>query len=150
MWDFDTCTLCRGIGKIEAETCPICKGMGLWEFVVDNNHKAVVTLLSGETPESDLIKDLCNRRLAQVTPDNIEAVLKLLERSQKTDFEALHAFGAKKWGWAWVHANRFAIELARLCGVDSTKYSLALSRLASKWLTEENQKKVDASIDNRK
>jgi hypothetical protein len=151
MWDFDTCTLCKGSGKVESGKCPVCKGMGLWEFVVEDNHLAVHALLTGETPESEWVKTLCNRRMAQVTPDNIEDVLRLLEASvQNTDFDALHASGAKKWGWAWVHANRFAIELCRLCGGDSTKHALALSRLAWKWLTEENQKKVDAPIDKPK
>lgn len=151
MWDFDTCALCKGTGKVEAGSCPVCKGMGLWEFVVEDNHKAVTALVSGELPENETVKAMCNRRLAQVTPDNIEAVLQLLESTARNDdFEALHASGAAKWGWAWVHANRFAIELCRLCGVDSTEHRLALTRLAWKWLTEENSKKVDAPIDKSK
>ena len=114
----------------------------MWEFVVNENQKAVTALLTGETPENAAIKALCDRRLAQVTPDNIEAVLTLMESSTRNDdFEALHATGAKRWGWAWVHANRFAIELCRLCGVDSTKHPLGVTRLAWKWLSEENPKK---------
>jgi hypothetical protein len=142
MWDFDTCTLCKGTGKIEAGTCPVCKGMGLWEYMVNDNQKAVTALLNGEPPETETVKALCDRRLAQVTPDNIEDVIKLLEAVLKNeDFDALHASGAKRWGWAWVHANRFAIGLVNLCGVDSAKHPLAVSRLAWKWLTEENPKK---------
>ena len=147
MWSFDTCTLCKGSGKISSGICLICNGMGLWEFVVDDNHKAVAALVSGETPESEEAKAICDRRLAQVTPDNIQIVLAMLETPKKNDFEALHDAGSKKWGWAWVHANRFAIELARLCGVEPTAHRAALTRLAWNWLSEEKSKKIDAPID---
>jgi len=148
-WDFDTCALCHGTGEVDDGKCPVCKGFGLWEFVAEDNHRAVVSLLQGDTPENPHVKELCDRRLAQVTPDNLEAVLKLLERTpcSENDFNALHAAGAKRWGWAWVHANRFAIELCRLCGGDPTEHRAALTKMAAKWLAEENQKKVDAPID---
>jgi hypothetical protein len=154
--EYEHCPLCRGIGKIqETEICPVCKGEGFWEFYPDVNHKAVVALLQGDTRENPHVKELCDRRMAQVTPDNLEAVLKLLDRSGATDddFNALQLAGATKWGWAWVHVNRFVIELCRLCGGEATEHRYALTKLAWKWLTEENQtkidtsKKIDASID---
>ena len=149
MWDFDTCNLCHGSGKLQNENCPVCQGIGLWEFVSEDNHLAVLTLLNMEYHvENSRAKEICNRRLQQVTPDNIEGTLASLEKSTtEADFNALHASGAKNWGWAWVHANRFAIELARLCGSDPTAHRYGLTRLAFNWLFEENQKKVDAPID---
>ena len=148
-WNFDTCTLCHGSGKLADDKCPVCNGMGLWEFVSEDNHLAVQALVYGETPANPHVKELCDRRTAQVTPDNLEVVLNLLDRKEATesDFNALQLAGATKWGWAWVHANRFAIELCRLCGGESTTHRYALTKLAWKWLSEENQKKVDAPID---
>jgi hypothetical protein len=148
-WDFDTCALCHGSGELTTGKCPICNGFGLWEFVNEDNNLAVQSLVRGETPANEHVKELCERRLAQITPDNLESVLDLLEKEEPTDddFNALQLDGATRWGWAWVHANRFAIELARLCGGDPTEHRYALSRIAWKWLLEENQKKIDAPID---
>ena len=148
MWSYDTCILCHGKGKIQGrQICPVCEGEGLWEFVVDDNARAVQCLVNGETPENEHIREICDRRLAQVTPDNFYQMMALQGSGTESDFDALHDAGARKWGWAWAHANRFAIELARLCGGNPTEHRVALSRLAWKWLQEENQKKVDAPID---
>ena len=58
-------------------------------------------------------------------------------------FQGLQDAGSEKWAWAWLHANRFAVELCKLCGGVPTEHRYALSRLAWNWLSEENQKKVD-------
>lgn len=153
-WQYDTCDLCKGKGKIYKEKlsveCPICHGYGYWEFVSEENHLAVQALLTGISPEDPHVQEICNRRLAQITPDNIEEALNFLEEGITDEgyaFNAIQGNGATKWGWAWLHANRFAIELCRLCGGNSTKHRLGLSLLAWKWLKEEDQKKIDAPID---
>jgi hypothetical protein len=148
-WKYDTCVLCKGVGKIEGKLCVVCNGEGFWEFVAENNYLALKCLLEGETPANEEVKEICDRRLAQVNPDNLNEVLGPLEAAAKeTNFDALHQAGSEKWGWAWLHANRFAIELVKLCGGVPTDHSMACSWLAWKWLSEENQKKIDAPIDN--
>jgi hypothetical protein len=145
-WNFDACETCDGSGKINGRKCAFCEGTGFWEFVAEDNHLALQALRGGD-PANENIKALCDRRLKQVTPDNLGIVLALLE-VEDFDFDALQQSGAERWGWAWLHANRFAIELVKLCGGIPTQHGLACSKLAWKWLSEENQKKVDAPIDN--
>jgi hypothetical protein len=141
-WKYDTCALCTGKGKAQGKKCPVCNGYGYWEFIEDNNHLAVKTLQTGQIFEGE-VKELCDRRMNQLTPDNMQAVLQDLSGGTEEDFNAIHKAGAQKWGWAWVHANRFAIELCKLSGGDPTEHCLSLSRLVWIWLEEENQKKVD-------
>jgi hypothetical protein len=152
MWSYDTCALCKGKGKINrVQVCPVCKGEGLWEFVDEDNAKAVHSLLSGEAPENERVKRICEHRLASLTPDNFQDVIKAHDQpGNESDFNTLHQAGAKAYGWAWLHTNRFAIELLRLCGGDPTDHRLAMTRLSLEWLLQENQKKIDAPIDRLK
>lgn len=141
IWSYDRCILCLGKGKNNntGKPCVVCNGEGFWEFVSDINHLAVQVLLGNNSVENEQAKIICNRRLPELTPDNYQIVLRSLSNNIKNEdaFNAIHAAGASKWSWAWTHTNRFAIELCRLCGGVPTDYPLALSRLAWKWLSEE-------------
>ena len=95
-WTYAACETCDGSGKIDGRQCTFCSGTGFWEFVADDNHLAL-RVLRGEIEPDKRIKDLCNRRLKQVTPKNVHLFLGVLEIEQ-IDFDALQQAGAERWG----------------------------------------------------
>lgn len=149
-WNYSKCDVCAGRGTLRGmETCPACQGFGYFEFIAERNNEALEALIN-EAPTEEA-KATCNRRLADLTPDNVHTVLTEYGEGyvfgnddEVQAFTALHNAGATRWGWAWLHANRFAIELCRLNGGDYVRYRLAVSKLAWKWLEEEGQQKVVA------
>jgi hypothetical protein len=145
-WKYDICKTCEGSGSIHGHPCVFCVGSGFWEFIAEDNYFAVEVLVNGIAPTNEKIKEICNRRLEQITPDNVSEVLAAYAGAN-SDFDAIHQAGSEKWGWAWLHTNRFVIELVKLCGGNPLEHRMACSRLAWKWLSEENQIKIDASID---
>ena len=141
----ETCPLCDGSGRFNKKSCSICECDGKWEVVVDDNYLAMQVLVNMEGG-SDKIVQICNRRIAGITPDNITSVLDHLQTGlvyqqgdEQQRFDGLHKAGAKRWGWAWLNANRFAIELAKLHKADYTKYRYALSSLVFGWLIRDEK-----------
>jgi hypothetical protein len=141
---YDLCTLCMGQGKITNDACPVCEGFGYVEFVVDENSRALNALRGEEADETS--KQICNRRLrdSKLNPDNIRITLLDLAcgfrpgtDAEQAAFEALNDAGARRWGWTWTNANRFAVELAKLSGIPPAEHRYALTKLAYKWLHEE-------------
>jgi hypothetical protein len=136
---YDSCNLCRGTGKWHNVTCILCEGFGLHENT--DQSSAVSALLQIDGPPIDeSVRNLCNSRLQGITPDNFEALLDCLTiKTSKASFDALHKHGSLKWGWAWFHTNRFAVELATLYGIKASDYRYALSMLSSIWLIKESE-----------
>ncbi len=152
-WNYASCDLCKGKGKIRTkEECPICKGFGIWEFVAEDNEAAVRFLNDPEADVSEAAKELCGRRIAAFSPDTVDQTLLALELGSpqvgspefNAEWDSIHQEGAAKWGWAWVHTNRFAIALCKLNGADHLQHPYALSQLVWNWLEEEQQEKIDA------
>ena len=138
-WETETCPLCGA--KPNNENCKVCEGKGFWEFLIDDNYLAMKALLEGV---DEKVTKICNRRIAGITPDNIVALLDRLQEGfvptsaiEQKHFDALYKAGAEKWEWAWLNTNRFAIELAKLNGVDYRKYRYALGSLCFGWLITE-------------
>jgi len=152
---YGDCTLCEGKGVFHGKKCAFCNGFGLWEFVVDDNEGAVRFLTDPTADVSDKAKILCGQRIHSIPPDYILQILIWLN-SGATDAmaERIHDIAARRWGWAWLHTNRFAIELAKLNGIDHTEYAFGLIQLSWHWLEREKQgridapKKFDVPIDN--
>ena len=142
---YGPCELCEGKGKIqENEKCPNCDGFGIWEFVADDNDAALRFLKDVDAPDvSDHAKAICGDRIHSIPPDNIEQMLRVLDHPQES-FDELHRAGSKKWGWAWLHANRFAIALCRLNGLDPKEHPYGISKVTWCWLERENQEKIEA------
>ena len=143
--NYATCDLCSGKGKINgSQKCPVCDGFGIWEFVADDNEAAVRFLLDPTADVSDHAKFICGERIHSVPPDHFDVMMSVLDQPTKiSSFDELHEAGAVRWGWAWVHANRFAISLCRLNGGNSTEHAYGLTKLAWYWLDREKQEKVE-------
>lgn len=141
---YSRCELCEGKGKIRGnEVCPNCDGFGIWEYVTDDNDAALRFLNDPEADVSDHAKFICGERIHSLPPDNIEDMLRVLDHPQEP-LEALHKAGSEKWGWAWLHANRFAIALYKLNGGDPTEHPYGIAKVAWFWLDRENQQKIEA------
>lgn len=140
------CELCEGKGKIRGnEMCPNCDGFGIWDYVADDNEAAVRFLKDSEaTDVSDHAKIICWERIHSLPPDNIEQMLRVLDKPTKESFDELHKAGSQKWGWGWLHANRFAIALCRLNGIDPKKHAYGITKVSWYWLERENQEKIEA------
>jgi hypothetical protein len=139
----DKCYSCKGNGKIDKITCPVCEGYGVWEYIPDVNDAAVTYLLNPCAVVSDEAKKICNDRITTINANNPLASMNLastvIDDPKITALEDLHSVGAERWGWAWLHTNRFAIELLRLHGVNPKIHSHALANLAWLWLESEGQ-----------
>jgi hypothetical protein len=143
-WRYGICILCRGKGTIVGQTCPLCEGLCYWEYAADDNSAAVELLLhlgqSETNPAPDEVQDIFNRRLASIDPENLPSIFAdLIGQNPPRSDEALQQAGAETWGWAWVHALRFAIELCKLLGVDYITHRQGVSLLAWKWLEDEKK-----------
>lgn len=142
--NYGPCDLCEGTGKILGKKeCPVCLGFGVWEFVADDNEAALRFLKDPDADVSDFAKKICGERIHSLPPDHYEAMLRVLDHPQET-LDELHMAGARKWGWAWTHANRFAIALCKLNGGDPTQHSYGLAKMAWSWLEKEKQGLVEA------
>lgn len=116
----------------------------MWEFVVDDNEGAIRFLLDPEADVSENAKLLCGTRIHSIPPDYIVQMLTVLNNGASQEmYDRIHDIGARRWGWAWLHANRFAIELAKLNGINHPEYAFALTQLAWHWLEREKQGKVE-------
>ena len=49
-------------------------------------------------------------------------------------FDALHHKGAERFGWNWIKANQWAVDVASEFGLDPTEHRLMLSNMAWKML----------------
>jgi hypothetical protein len=140
---YGPCDLCKGSGRIRGtDTCPVCDGFGIWGFVAEDNEAAVKFLNDPTVEVSEHAKFICGERIHSLPPDQCENMLVILDRPVE-DLNALHLAGAEKWGWAWVHANRFAIALCRLNGGDPTNHVYGLTKMAWFWLEREKQVKIE-------
>jgi hypothetical protein len=141
--NYGPCDLCGGSGKIQGtKICPVCDGFGVWEFIAEDNEAAVRFLNDPTADVSEYAKQICGERIHSLPPDQCETMLVILDRPTG-DYDALQLAGAERWGWAWVHANRFAIALCKLNGSDHVEHSYALSKMAWFWLDREKQTKIE-------
>src|ERR1700733_2441844 len=137
---FSICVLCDGTAMKNQNPCPVCDGRGTYEESI--HSLAVKTLTNFDYVPDDEVRALCNRRIADLTPDNIKYILDTIAIDDTLErFMTLHSVGVKTWGKAWFHTNRFAIEFAKLNDVEPTQYGYALTMLAAIWLQQEDTEK---------
>ena len=139
-WAYSQCEVCKGTGQVLQKDCPVCEGEGMWEFPA-NFTEEVLRALNLDAQVSPEAKAVCDQRIQAFTPDDVDIVLGQV--NQGDSFEALHEAGAFRWGCAWLHTNRFAIELCKLCGGDHVRHRESLSVLSWLWLEREGQQKPD-------
>jgi len=121
----------------------------MWIYVAEDNFMAMLALMSPLEEVPATIRSLCNRRIEGITPETLKDQLVHLgsrveigSADEQHRFDELHKAGITRWGWAWLNANRFAIELSKLNKVPYAEHRYALSSMVWGWLELEGQKKV--------
>lgn len=142
---YGNCALCKGKGTFLGKKCTLCDGFGLWEFVVDDNEGAVRFLVDPQADVSENAKILCGQRIHSIPPDFMIQYLEWLNQGATPElYNRINDIASRRWGWAWLHTNRFAIELTLLNGIHAPDYAFALMQLSWHWLEREKQGKVEA------
>lgn len=137
---YGPCNVCNR--KRIKPDCWLCEGLGYYEHTPESQAVEALLRLDG-SPVSEATKRILDARFHGITPDTFLSLLVGLAVVADGTFTELHNRGSLKWGMAWVHTNRFAVELAKLHGIDFTEHKCALSVLSWIWLENEEAIMMD-------